>query len=175
MTPAEARTEDAISNAQRQLRDELDESLFLSAPWRRALDALDVERFDPSVAECRHNVGWVRRGGWRSGRLPRAAGIFRELGATSNGDGAGVMCDPTGEIRVIVHRELMESERARATSSTVDGDSTTLARARCDVNAFAGPGIARIPRRRVTRRRGARQESRRRRDAHREDASRTTR
>ncbi len=118
-TPAEARTEDAISNAQRQLRDELDESLFLSAPWRRALDALDVERFDPSVAECRHNVGWVRRGGWRSGRLPRAAGIFRELGATSNGDGASVMCDPTGEIRVIVHRELMESERALVSGCAV--------------------------------------------------------
>ena len=111
-TPAEARIEGAFSNAQRQLCDELDESLFLSAPWRRALDALDVDRFDPSVAECRHNVGWVRRGGWRSGRLPRASGVFRELGATSNGDGAGIMCDPTGEIRVIVHRELMESERA---------------------------------------------------------------
>ena len=116
----EATPNDATSsNPAATAEDVLDAALFASAPWRRALDAIDVENFDPNRAECKYNVAWLRRGGWRSGRAPRVAGALRELGATSNGDGAGTLCDPTGEIRVIVHRELMMSERALASGCAV--------------------------------------------------------
>lgn len=115
---APAETSRALENAapssnaaQRQpsvSRDNLDDVAFDSAPWTRATEALDV----PSDAEPKHGVGWIRRGGWRSSRVPRGAFVVRELGATSSGDGAGTMCDPTGEIRVIVHGDLMASEPA---------------------------------------------------------------
>jgi hypothetical protein len=78
-----------------------------SAPWQLALEALDRTEFDANANECRYNVGWIRRGGWRSGRAPRVVALVRDFGITNDGDGSGTLCDPTGEIRLIVHRELL--------------------------------------------------------------------
>jgi hypothetical protein len=99
-----------VLNRQRQLEEELDADLFASAPWKRALEALDVEIYNPNSLECRNNVGWVRRGGWRCGRVPRMICAFREYGTSSNGDGAATVCDPTGEMRAVIHRDLVTSE-----------------------------------------------------------------
>jgi len=99
-----------VLNRQRQLEEELDADLFASAPWKRALEALDVEIYNPNSLECRNNVGWVRRGGWRCGRVPRMICAIREYGTSSNGDGAATVCDPTGEMRAVIHRDLVTSE-----------------------------------------------------------------
>lgn len=118
---------DPRSNAsQRQLavsREYLDDVAFDVAPWTLATEALDV----PHDAEPKHGVGWIRRGGWRSSRVPRGAFVVRELGATSSGDGAGTMCDPTGDVRVIVHEDLMAGEPAlRAGCAVVLRDAPIL-------------------------------------------------
>ena len=118
------------SNDERQLavdRDEFDAAAFDLSPWRRACEALDVCTDDYTTFEPRNGVGWIRRGGWRSSRVPRGAFVLRELGKTTNGDGAGTMCDPTGEIRVVVHRDLMANEPGlRAGSAIVVRDAPVL-------------------------------------------------
>jgi len=53
------------------------------------------------------DVGWIRRGGWRAGRVRRFAGAAREVFITPNGDGGGVLCDESGEIRFIVDRDVV--------------------------------------------------------------------
>ena len=119
-------TAGADSNARRQLTnivrdaaDDADDDAFAtSAPWKLALEALDRTEFDAAATECRYNVGWIRRGGWRAGRAPRVVALVRDFGVTATGDGAGTLCDPTGEIRVIVHRELLTPN---STNSTVGG------------------------------------------------------
>jgi len=87
-----------------------DSPWFKLGAWRRLLDALDLEAFDPASPLLRTNVAWILNGGWRGQRVHRLAVVVQDAFETAFGDLKVVLADPTGSIRCTVHRDVAAAD-----------------------------------------------------------------
>jgi hypothetical protein len=83
---------------------------FKLGSWRRALDTIDVDVFEPTNPLVKTNCEWILSGGWRSTRCQRLCVAILNDSTTPWGDKKIVVGDPTGQIRCTVHKDVVNAE-----------------------------------------------------------------
>lgn len=83
---------------------------FKLGSWRRALDTIDVDQFEPTNPLLKTNCAWILEGGWKTTRCQRLCVAILNNFKSEFGDMKIVVGDPTGQIRCIVHKDVVKAE-----------------------------------------------------------------
>lgn len=83
---------------------------FKLGSWRRALDTIDVDQFEPTNPLLKTNCAWILEGGWKTTRCQRLCVAILNNSRSEFGDMNIVVGDPTGQIRCVVHKDVVKAD-----------------------------------------------------------------
>ena len=83
---------------------------FKLGSWRRALDTIDVDQFEPTNPLLKTNCAWILEGGWKTTRCQRLCVAILNNSRSEFGDMNIVVGDPTGQIRCVVHKDVVQAD-----------------------------------------------------------------
>ena len=83
---------------------------FKLGSWRRALDTIDVDQFEPTNPLLKTNCAWILEGGWKTTRCQRLCVAILNNFRSEFGDMNIVVGDPTGQIRCVVHKDVVKAD-----------------------------------------------------------------
>ena len=83
---------------------------FKLGSWRRALDTIDVDQFEPTNPLLKTNCAWILEGGWKTTRCQRLCVAILNNFRSEFGDMNVVVGDPTGQIRCVVHKDVVKAD-----------------------------------------------------------------